>query len=117
MPAGQNVIQLVSLSSMNCDVRRANFQLHRCSKTVSRPGSARTPWRSSQRSPRPPSWSYGGHFAAGGGEKGKERQRKEGREGKGKVGKEGREGKGKGGMPISPPRTLNSPPPVPSGVE
>jgi hypothetical protein len=42
MPREQNTIQLVLLSVMNCDVRRATFQLHKCRKTVWQRGSART---------------------------------------------------------------------------
>jgi hypothetical protein len=81
------LIQLVLLSIMNFDVRTATFQLHKCSKTVWRPGSARTRWASSQRSLRPLIAGCGGRFAAGVGGKGERRG--------GKVGKEGWEREGK----------------------
>jgi hypothetical protein len=125
MPGGQNTIQLVLLSIMNCDVRRVTFQLHKCSKAAWRPDSARTRWASSQRSLRPPSWLWGplrdGKAREKGGEGRKGREGRMGREGKKEMDgrkergetKEGREGrkerKEKGGCRFSPSRTLNFP--------
>jgi hypothetical protein len=89
---------------MNCDVRRATFKLHKCRKTVWRPGSARTrSLRSSQRSPRPLAGCRGPLRGGRGGEgKGEGRggkEEKEGWEGKEEMdGREGREGKDHGAV-------------------
>jgi hypothetical protein len=109
---------------MNCDVRRATFQLHKCSKTVWRPDSARTRWGSSQRSPDP-LLVVGGPLRGGGRRRGEGKVGKEDLKGKGREGENGREGgEGTEGREERkerercrfPARTLNSPP-VPRGVE
>jgi hypothetical protein len=103
----QNNIQLVLLSIMNCDVRRATFQLHKCSKTVWRPGSARTRWGAHSAPPDPLAGRRGPlRGGRGKGGRGRERKGRERREGKGKE-RKGR--KEREGFRFSPPRTLNSP--------
>jgi hypothetical protein len=70
---------------MNCDVRRATFQLHKCSKTVWRPGSARTRWGAHSAPPDPLAGCRGPLRGGRGGRGGKEGW--EGKEGKGREGR------------------------------
>jgi hypothetical protein len=100
----------------NFNIRTAIFRPTLCTRNVWRPGSARTRWGSSQRSPRPPSCFKGAASRRGplrgrrgregkGKGKGREREEKE-RKGEGRrgEGREGGKGKGKGPtvLPLAP---------------